>query len=101
MPLILEPCTLGNAHIALELRFEAFPCVLALAHTRVATHTDSVASIMQDEAESLFDRAQLKAEIAAAIRRAIQEEADELGISYEECKDLMLGPRQPDGPQQA
>jgi hypothetical protein len=38
----------------------------------------------------LIDFDQLKAEIAAAVRAAIQERADELGITYEACIDLFF-----------
>ena len=40
---------------------------------------------------SLIDFEQLKREITAAIRAVIQERADELGISYDACVDLLLG----------
>jgi hypothetical protein len=39
----------------------------------------------------LIDFEELKQEIAEAIRAAIQERADELGITYETCIDLFLG----------
>lgn len=39
----------------------------------------------------LIDFDQLKAKITAAVLAAIQERADELGITYEACIDLFFG----------
>jgi len=39
---------------------------------------------------SLIDFEQLRKEITTAVRAAIQERADELGISYEACVDLFF-----------
>ena len=39
---------------------------------------------------SLIDFEQLKRDMTAAIRAVIQEQADELGISYEACIDLFF-----------
>ena len=47
---------------------------------------------MSDHSEPpLIDFDELKREVAEAIRAAIQEQADELGITYKACIDLLLG----------
>jgi hypothetical protein len=49
---------------------------------------------MQDSSEpSLLDHEDLKQRIKDAVRAVIQQRADELGISYEDCLDRFFGPR--------
>jgi hypothetical protein len=58
----------------------------------LALNVPSYNSNMNENREPpLIDFDELKQEIVEAIRAAIQERADELGISYEACIDLFFG----------
>jgi hypothetical protein len=51
----------------------------------------------EDPELPLIDRDELKHEIAAAVRAVIQEQADELGITYEASIDLFFGSKSQPG----